>query len=135
MNTFLKNTILKLYNPVSAPVIATCDTLAERLQSVRETASLLYNRMVENLGYGKEELKDILEKEAEEEPAVVKEEEEQRQGWWWAIWNSCKNRISARRKTREGIQSDWKFKQPQHKDNHGQHHTTHWEDSKGNLFI
>ena len=46
---------------------ATRDELAERLQSVRETASLLYNRMMENMGYGQERLKDIVEKEAEEE--------------------------------------------------------------------
>ena len=41
--------------------------LAERLQSVRETASLLYNRMAENMGYGQETLKDIVEKEAGEQ--------------------------------------------------------------------
>ena len=46
---------------------ATRDVLAERLQSVRDTASLLYNRMVDNMGYGQEKLKDIVEKEAEEE--------------------------------------------------------------------
>ena len=63
MNAFLRNTISKLYNAVSAPVAATRDALTERLQSVRETASLLYNRMVENMGYGKERLKDITEKE------------------------------------------------------------------------
>ena len=87
MNSFLRNTISKLYNAVSAPVKATRDALAERLQSVRDTASLLYNRMMENMGYGQERLKDIVEKEAEEEqqqkPAVAKEEEEdkkQRQG-------------------------------------------------------
>ena len=81
MNTFLRNTILKLYNAVSAPVTATRDALAERLHSVCETASLLYGRMVENMGYGQEKLKDIVEKEAEEEePAVAKEEEEQQQG-------------------------------------------------------
>ena len=62
MNTFLRNTISKLYNAVSAPVAATRDALAERLQSVRETASLLYNRMMENIGYGPERLKDIVEK-------------------------------------------------------------------------
>ena len=51
--------------------------LAERLQSVRDTASLLYNRMMENMGYGQERLKDIVEKEAEEQkPAATKEEEE-----------------------------------------------------------
>ena len=80
MNTFLRNTISKLYNAVSAPVTATRDALAERLQSVRDTASLLYNRMMENMGYGQQErLKDIVEKEAEEEqPAAAKEEEEEK---------------------------------------------------------
>ena len=63
----MKNQLTKLYNTVSAPVAATRDALAERLQSIRETASLLYNRMVENTGCGQEKLKDIVEKEAEEE--------------------------------------------------------------------
>ena len=67
MNTFLRNTISKLYDAVSAPVAATRDALAERLQSVRETTSLLYNRMMENMGYGLETLKDIAEKETEVE--------------------------------------------------------------------
>ena len=54
---------------MSALVAVTRDALAERLQSVRETASLLFNRMVEDMGYGRERLKDIVEKEAEgEEP-------------------------------------------------------------------
>ena len=69
MNIFLRNKISKLYNIVSALVAVTRDALAERLQSVRETASLLFNRMVEDMGYGRERLKDIVEKEAEgEEP-------------------------------------------------------------------
>ena len=77
----MRNTISKLYNAVSTPVAATRDALAERLQSVCETASLLYNRMVEDTGYGQEKLKDILENEAEveeqqQEPAAAKEEEE-----------------------------------------------------------
>ena len=77
----MRNAISKLYNAVSAPVAATRDALAERLQSVCETASLLYNRMVEDMGYGQEKLKDILENEAEvgeqqQEPAAAKEEEE-----------------------------------------------------------
>ena len=66
MNTFLRNTISKLYNVVSAPVAATRDALAEKLQSVRDTTSLLHNRMIENMGYGQQErLKDIVEEEAE----------------------------------------------------------------------
>ena len=74
MNSFLSNTISRLYNAVSASVAS---TLAERLQSVRETASLLCNRMMENMGYGRERLKDIVEKEAEEQqqkPTATKEE-------------------------------------------------------------
>ena len=52
----MRNAISKLYNAVSAPVAATRDILAERLQSV------LYNRMMENMGYGQQErLKDIAE--------------------------------------------------------------------------
>ena len=77
MNSFLRNTISKLYNAVSAPVAATGDVLVETLQSVRGTASLLYKRKMENMGYGQERLKDIAEKEAEGgEPAVMKEDEE-----------------------------------------------------------
>ena len=67
MTSLVENQSTKLYNAVSAPVAVTRDALAERLQSVRETASLMYNRMVENMGYGQERLKDIVEKEAEEE--------------------------------------------------------------------
>ena len=71
---WMRNTILKLYITVSAPLAATRDSLAERLQSVRETASLLYNRMMENMEYGRERFKEIVEKEAREEE---KEEEQQ----------------------------------------------------------
>ena len=67
MNSCMRNTISKLCNAVSAPVAATRDALAERLQSVRETASLLYNRMMDNIEYERERLKDIVEKEAREE--------------------------------------------------------------------
>ena len=77
MSTFLRNTISKLYNAVSAPVTATRDAFAERLQSVRETASLLYNRMMENMKYGREGLKDIVEKESEEEAKGQQQEEEE----------------------------------------------------------
>ena len=61
----MRNQLTKLCNAVSAPVTATQDTLAERLQSVRETTSLLHNRMTDN--NGQERLKDIVEKEAENE--------------------------------------------------------------------
>ena len=64
----MKNQLTKLYNVLSAPVAATRDALPERMQSVRETTSLLHNRIMENMGYGQQErLKDIVEKEAEEE--------------------------------------------------------------------
>ena len=64
----MRNQLTKLYNAVSAPVATTRDALGERLQSVRDTASLLYNRMMENMGYGQQErLKDIVEKEEEEQ--------------------------------------------------------------------
>ena len=63
----MRNQLTKLCNAVSALVAAARDALTERLPSVRETASLLYNRMLENMGYGQETLKDIVEKEAEEE--------------------------------------------------------------------
>ena len=79
INSFLRNTISKLYNTISVPAAATRDALAERLQSVRDTTSLLYNRMMENMGYGQQErLKDIVGKKAkkEEELAAAKEEEE-----------------------------------------------------------
>ena len=42
MLTYLRNAITSLYNTVTAPVATTRDALAERLQSVRETAALLY---------------------------------------------------------------------------------------------
>ena len=74
MNSFLRNTISKLHNAASAPVAATRDALAERLQSVRETVSLLYNRMMENIRYGRERLKDIVEKKAEEEAKEQQQE-------------------------------------------------------------
>ena len=52
MTSWMRNTISRLYNAISEPVAATRDALAERLQRVRETTSLLYNRMMDNTGYG-----------------------------------------------------------------------------------
>ena len=46
MSTFLRNTVSNLYSAVSTPMAATRDALGERLQDIRETASLLYNRMI-----------------------------------------------------------------------------------------
>ena len=58
MTSWMKNQLTKLYNAVSVPVAATRDAPAERLQSVHEPASLLYNSMVENMGYRQERWKD-----------------------------------------------------------------------------
>ena len=58
---------MQLYKAVSALVAGTRDALAERLQSVHDTASLLSYRMMDNMGYGQQRLKDIVEKEAEEQ--------------------------------------------------------------------
>ena len=55
MNTYLRNAISKLYSTVSAPVTATRNALTERLQSIHDTVSLLYNRMMENMGYEQQE--------------------------------------------------------------------------------
>ena len=77
----MRKTISKLYNAVSAPVAATRDALAEILQGVHDTTSLLYNRMVENMGYGQQKrLKDIVEKEVEEEEQLAATKEEEGQG-------------------------------------------------------
>ena len=51
MTTFLGNTISKLCNAVSVPMATTPDAVTERLQGIQDTASLLYNRMMENMGY------------------------------------------------------------------------------------
>ena len=48
---WMRNQLGKLYNAVSASVAATRDALMERLESVCETASLLYNRMMEKMEY------------------------------------------------------------------------------------
>ena len=45
------NLIPNLYNAVSALVAATRDTLAEGLQSKRETAFILYKRMMDDEYY------------------------------------------------------------------------------------
>ena len=62
--SWFRNTITNLYNAVSAPVAATRDALSERLQSVHDTASLLYNRTI---GYVQETLKNIVKNAAKEE--------------------------------------------------------------------
>ena len=83
MLTWMKNLISKLYSAVSVPVAASRDALAERLQSVCDTASLLYNRTMHHIGYGQETLKDIVENAAKEEEEELqqqtKEEEKEEQ--------------------------------------------------------
>ena len=71
MTSWMRNQLTKLCNAVSAPVTA---TPAERLQGVRDTASLFCNRMMENMRYGQERLKDIVEKEVEQEQQQEEEE-------------------------------------------------------------
>ena len=48
--SWFQNTITNLYNAISAPVAATRNALSERLQGVRDTASLLYNRTMRYIG-------------------------------------------------------------------------------------
>lgn len=67
MTSWMGNQIANLCNFVSAPVAATQGALAERLQSIRENASLLYNRMMYKMEHGKERLKGIVEKEGRKE--------------------------------------------------------------------
>ena len=52
MASWMRNQIANLYNAISAPVAATQDTPTERLQNARNTASLLYNRMMDNISFG-----------------------------------------------------------------------------------
>ena len=62
-NSWTRNQLAKLYNVVSAPLAATRDVLAEKLENICETAGLLYAKMMDNMGHG-ERLKDIVEKKA-----------------------------------------------------------------------
>ena len=64
--SWFRNQITDLYNAVSAPVAATRDALSERLQSVRDTVTLLYERAKQKLGYG-QPLKDIVEEQANQD--------------------------------------------------------------------
>ena len=50
MTSWMRNHIENLYNVVSTPMAATRDALTERLQSIRETASLLH-RVVDNVAW------------------------------------------------------------------------------------
>ena len=62
MKTFFRNWISKLCNAVSASAAATWDTFLKRRQRVREIDSLLYNKMSDNIEYGRERLKDNVQK-------------------------------------------------------------------------
>ena len=64
--SWFRNKITDLYNAVSAPVAASRDALSERLQSVRDTVTLLYERAKQKLGYG-QPLKDIVEEQANQD--------------------------------------------------------------------
>ena len=67
--SWFRNTITNLHNAVSAPVAATRGALSEHLQSVRDTASLLYNRTMHYIG---ETLKNIVENAAKKKGKRVK---------------------------------------------------------------
>ena len=54
--SWFRNTITDLYN-----------ALASRLESLRETATLLYERVVDNIRYGQETLKNIMKNAVKEE--------------------------------------------------------------------
>ena len=51
LTSWMRNQVANLYNAV----LATRDALAERLKSLRETASSLYNRGMGNVEYGRED--------------------------------------------------------------------------------
>ena len=59
MTSWMKNQTANLCNTVSASMTATLDALVKRLFWVCEIASLLYNRIMDNIEYGHERLKDI----------------------------------------------------------------------------
>lgn len=59
MTSWMRAQLTKLYNSASTHVAETRDALEERLQSVRESASLLYNREMQDIKYGQERLKII----------------------------------------------------------------------------
>ena len=52
----------KIMQPCINTVTATGDALGERPESIHETASLLYNNMIEAMEYGQQRLKDIVKK-------------------------------------------------------------------------
>ena len=63
----MKNQIPDLYSDVLASITTTPDALPERLHSVRETPSLRYDRMIGNIDYKRERVKDLVDQKAREE--------------------------------------------------------------------
>ena len=63
MTSWMRNVISRLYDMVLVPIAATCDALKEKLDSVRGTVTLLYNRFKDKLGYG-QTLKSMIEEQA-----------------------------------------------------------------------
>ena len=72
MASWMRNQIANLYNAISAPVAATQDRPTERLQSARNTASLLYNSMMNNISFGQERLKKIVERRMKLKGKIIK---------------------------------------------------------------
>ena len=58
----MRNQVAKLCYAASANIAAIPDALIERLQGVRENASLLHSRIMDSIEYGQEIFKDIVEK-------------------------------------------------------------------------
>lgn len=58
----MRNQVAKLCYAASANIAAIPDALIERLQGVRENASLLQSRIMDSIEYGQEIFKDIVEK-------------------------------------------------------------------------
>ena len=63
MSSWMRNQIAHLYNAVLAPVAATPYAPAEKFQRVRKTVSLLYNRIIDKIEYGRETLKNIVKRQ------------------------------------------------------------------------
>ena len=95
MTSYLRNAVSRLYDLVSTPVAATRDALADRLQRVRESASLLYNRFKERVGYG-QTLQDTVEEKAERDHVEEPQEdddgiEQMEDGDRVKTWRALKN--------------------------------------------
>lgn len=67
----MRNKIANLYNDVLAPVAATQDALVEQLQYMRETDTLSYNKIMDNMKYGRDW--NTLKKKKQEEKMKKKQ--------------------------------------------------------------